>query len=228
YSFNAGIFVEREELITFNTAHILFRPQLQCNNVPASVSLIESVSVTVTLTTAVDGVTTSKRFEGLKFIDGELTVVEVLIPEGLRTLNVSVQGRVQIYSDLGRRVDVNSSRSFQINSIDDSDSIIHAELRMENVLLQQNKNKREYTLNVFGKSGEAIEGHPITFNFGWSASYGKPIKDVRLMTDSKGEIQLGSLTDISYFDINMSVGGTGESLNKRFFLPKHENGGYGI
>ncbi|KAA6393215.1 MAG: putative Actin-binding protein F [Streblomastix strix] len=228
YSFNAGIFVEREELITFNTAHILFRPQLQCNNVPASVSLIESMLVTVTLITAVDGVTTSKRFEGLKFIDGELTVVKVLIPEGLRTLNVSVQGRVQIYSDLGRRVDVNSSRSFQINGIVDSDSIIHAELRMENVLLQQNKNQREYTLNIFGKSGESVGYQVITFNFGWIASYGKPITDIRLMTDSKGEICLASLTDISYFDINMSVGGTGESLNKRFFLPKHENGGYGI
>ncbi|KAA6337461.1 MAG: hypothetical protein EZS28_052785, partial [Streblomastix strix] len=103
YIFKAGIFVEREELISFNTAHILIRPQLQCNGVAASVSLVESVSVTVTLTTAVDGVTTTKRFDQLKFIDGELTVVEVLIPEGLRTLNVSVQGRVRIYSDLGRR-----------------------------------------------------------------------------------------------------------------------------
>ncbi|KAA6400993.1 MAG: putative secreted protein [Streblomastix strix] len=228
YSFKAGIFVEREELISFNTSHILIRPQLQCNGVAASVSLVESVSVTVTLATGSDGVATTKRFDGLKFIDGELTVVEVLIPEGLRSLEVSVQGRVQVYSDLGRRVDVSSSRSFQINSIDDSDSIIHAELRLNNELLIQNHNKREYTLNIFGKSGEAVEDQVITFNFGWNASQGKPIKDIRLMTDSKGEIQLGSLNDISLFDINMSVGGTGESLNKRFFLPKHENGGDGI
>ncbi|KAK2940330.1 putative Actin-binding protein [Blattamonas nauphoetae] len=119
YSFSCQIFVDREELIQFKTAHVLLRPSLHCNNTPSSVSLVENVIVTVKATD-LDGIPTIKQFDDVVFVDNELTCLEVMIGDNLASFAVEVQGRVRIVSDLNRPQDVSASRSFHVNQINSS------------------------------------------------------------------------------------------------------------
>ncbi|KAK2957290.1 putative Actin-binding protein [Blattamonas nauphoetae] len=214
YSFSCQIFVDREELIQFKTAHVLLRPSLHCNNTPSSVSLVENVIVTVKATD-LDGIPTIKQFDDVVFVDNELTCLEVMIGDNLATFAVEVQGRVRIVSDLNRPQDVSASRSFHVNQINSSFGLVCCEL--------QHCSERGYVLKVNGKAGEAISSHAVDFSFDFREYSMQGVLTERLATDANGEIVLGQLSEIAQFSATLNTG-TKKSTFK-FSVDCDEQGG---
>ncbi|KAK2950095.1 putative Actin-binding protein [Blattamonas nauphoetae] len=214
YSFSCQIFVDREELIQFKTAHVLLRPSLHCNNTPSSVSLVENVIVTVKATD-LDGIPTIKQFDDVVFVDNELTCLEVMIGDNLASFAVEVQGRVRIVSDLNRPQDVSASRSFHVNQINSSFGLVCCEL--------QHCSERGYVLKVNGKAGEAISSHAVDFSFDWREFSMQGVLTERLATDANGEIVVGQLSEIAQFSATLNAG-TKKSTFK-FSVDCDEQGG---
>ncbi|KAK2949062.1 putative Actin-binding protein [Blattamonas nauphoetae] len=214
YSFSCQIYVDREELIQFKTAHVLLRPSLHCNNTPSSVSLVENVIVTVKATD-LDGIPTTKQFDDVVFVDNELTCLEVMIGDNLSAFTVEVQGRIRIVSDLNRPQDVSASRSFHVNQINSSFGVVCCEL--------QQCSTRGYVLKVNGKAGEAIGSIPVDFSFNWREYSRQGLLTERLGTDANGEIVLGALSEISQFSATLHTGN--QQCTFTFSVDSNEQGG---
>ncbi|KAH7832009.1 putative ATP-dependent RNA helicase RhlE [Monocercomonoides exilis] len=223
YEFGCGIYIDREELIRHADAHILLRPQLLCCGVPASVGMVRGVSVKVTSTT-VEGIDVTRQYAGLQFVDGELACVEYTVPEMLSKVQVQVNGVVAVHSDLGRTVPVSSEKTFTVNTIDNTREIIAAAL-VRTTKDQKGKNEQPgYVLRVFGKSGERMKHHPVSFKFFWRYMFSGSncyTAGMRLMTDKNGEIMLGSLKDVSAFEITMGSGDGTNETSQLFGLEGH-------
>ena len=216
YDFSCGIYVDREDLIRHNTAHILLRPQLRCNNMPASVSEIKNISVTLT-SLDVEGIPSSKVVEDISFNDADLPVIEYDVPENLANLSVSVTGTVTVFSDLGRKISVSAEKSFSINKIDATKEVVSTALRRDP--------KSGYVLCVFGKSGEIVPNHVCTFTFNWRQFLpGKyAVSSVQLQTDENGEIALGMLNDIQTFDVTFANGNGNNTSTQNYGVDDYAN-----
>ncbi|KAK2944335.1 putative Actin-binding protein [Blattamonas nauphoetae] len=190
YFFDCSIFVEREELLAFNNAHILLRPRLLCNDVAATVDLIEKVEVSVTMMTR-DGVPIKKQFDDVKFVDHELSCVTVFVCENLASITVEVRGQVKIVVN-----EVDALKDFVCCALAPS---------VDN----------QYTLHVFGKAGEPLIGQAVTCQF-YSQISTTLVGTQQLATNNHGQIELGEMKDIS--KVHISIQTTTRTLTQTYTL----------
>ena len=216
YQFSCGIYVDREELIRHTTAHILLRPQLSCNGLPAAPESVQHVTATITAVD-VESIPTTTTIDNLAFTSSGLTVIEYDIPEKLSSLSISVNGIVTIHSDLGRKQEVHAEKTLRVNGIDGTKQIVASAVRQDA--------KRGYVLCIFGKSGEVISGHVCTFAFHFrclkTTEFSK--KGIRLQTDEHGEITLGPLSDISTFSVTYPNGNGTETSTDVYGVDEYAN-----
>ncbi|KAH7828059.1 uncharacterized protein MONOS_6486 [Monocercomonoides exilis] len=200
YKFRCGVFIDREELIRYNEAHILIRPQLMCNSVPVSVSRIQEGSVTV-IAKDLDGIPTTRIFEGLTFSDEEETVIPFQIPERLSCLEVTVRGSVKHFTENKHATpqQISHTQSFIINKIDKTCNVISASLYLHPA--------RGYVASFFGKSGEFIPNLSVNCFFQFrAAKTASNSPSLWMQTDEHGELELGSLDDISSVRMSLPTG----------------------
>ncbi|KAK2954802.1 putative Actin-binding protein [Blattamonas nauphoetae] len=188
YQFACSFFVDREELVQDSTAHVIIRPTLTCNGQRASMTLLENVIVTIVTTTG-DGVPTTKQFDEVVFEDNELTTLDVAIGDDLASLTIEVQARVKVLSDLERAETFSESRTFSVNEINRSKSVVSC------LLLRVPD--EGYKLSLVGKAGEPISHQPVDLSFSWREVRRNNVISQRVITNEEGHVDLGKLEGIS-------------------------------
>lgn len=187
-------FVERESLRSGETARLLVRPHLYIADQAASLALLESSVLTIK-TVDFDGVPSSLHLRGLAFnANGEL-VQEIAVPQRLRSLTVSLAGRVTGSID-GNPVELSAqSRELAVNQIE-------AQGGIKCPLL--GRDDQGWFVDMLGKNGEPYADYVMRLTF--SHRDYRDDFDVTLMTDAAGRIRLGALGGIEAVRTNGFAG----------------------
>ncbi len=193
YSLQAGFFVEREQLQTHETAHVLMRPVLYLNEVPVTLSAMEEVTLTITSIDR-EGVRTSKEVEDVALFEDRETVHAFPVPPDLASVSFRLAGNVDLVSRGGDQP-LSASRTFRINGIDRTDVIEDLHLV---------RSREGYALHLLGKSGEPRAHCPVAVALHHRAFRDKT--EVLLQTDAKGVIRLGTLPGIRKLEATRSGG----------------------
>ena len=143
YELNAGIYVDRESLLSNRKAKVLIRPSLRIAGVPTSVDLLENAELNITSVNQ-SGVNSTKRIENLELKDDAETICEFVVPPRLSSITFQLNCTVENISQNDSQK-LSANHGFNLNTIDSTDEIqdIH--------LLPSNSG---YVLEVRGKSGE--------------------------------------------------------------------------
>jgi len=144
YQLSAGFHVERETLLRGLRSQALLRPRLTLNGEPASLSLLESPSLTLTLRDA-DGVDARETVAGIELAEDRETAHAFTVPEGLRQVTLELSARVRVPST-GETVPLEDRRVFSLNGIDGTDKTGDLFLR---------RSAEGYVIDALGKNGEA-------------------------------------------------------------------------
>ncbi|KAK2951295.1 putative Actin-binding protein [Blattamonas nauphoetae] len=203
YRFECPIFVNREELLQFRTAHLLLRPSLWLTaddqttlpDVSISLSVLDSFTVTATQVTG-QGVVVKKTWDSLKLVDSDLLNLELMICEDLVSLDVSVDCSLRVVSNLNRIKSFNIQSNFSINAICNTQSIVGCAVR---------RGKRGYELHVHGRAGEPINQCKILAYFAYDA-FNLNSTTQTLETDHQGLVYLGELDKVNHFTVKIKDG----------------------
>ncbi|MDA0282714.1 MAG: hypothetical protein O3B86_05115 [Planctomycetota bacterium] len=184
YSLTAGIFVDRESLLTRKKASVVIRPSLTINGTPVTLSVLEDVRLTITSTDH-DGVSSSKQVSEFKLFEDRESSFEFQVPPRLQAISFSLTARVQNLSQ-NQKVNLSTQEAFRLNEIERADKIQDVHL----VAINGN-----YVLELLGRTGEPLGDRAIRFSIKHKDF--TEAATVLLETDANGRVQLGSLQDIT-------------------------------
>ena len=186
YVFKAAMVVDRENLTRSNKGKVLIRPSLEvAGGNPVSVETLKNSKLVIT-TVNLDGISTSKTIDDLKFSNDEETICEFVVPPRVEKITLNLTAKVK---NLSRNRDdaVSASQTFAINAIDKSDVIQDVHLV---------PSSRGYFLELLGKSGEIRHKQAVRLNI--KHDQFTSAVNVDLQTDKKGLIELGDLANVQY------------------------------
>ena len=183
YRLAAGIYVDRESLLSRKTAQVLVRPALYLNGTPVTLTLLESVRLVIT-STDLEGVVSAKEVADFKLFEDRESVYEFQVPERLASIQFALTAKVQNLSQ-NKKVDLAVSNDFQLNGIDKTDKI--EDLHMLTVA-------GAYRLELLGKTGEPQADRPVRVAIK-HRDFKNPV-NATLRTDQRGQVLLGALADI--------------------------------
>jgi len=183
YQFTAGIHVDRATLIKGATSAVMVRPGLAINGEPISATLLEEPTLVITSVDR-DGVPTTKEVPDFKLYDDKESIYPFQVPDRLAALTFTLRGKIQSLS-VGKKIDLATASSFQLNGIDASDKV-------EDLFLGHSDG--QYFLDVLGKTGEMRSDQPVTLSLKHRDFRQNVV--VTLKSDANGRIKLGELPEI--------------------------------
>ena len=186
YRLVAGMYVDRESLLSRKTAELVIRPSLLLNETPVSFQVLEDLRLLI-VSRDHDGVATSKEVSDLKLLDDRETRFQFAVPQRLASIQFVLKGKVQNLNQ-NRKQDVEVTQSYSINEID------RTEKTEDLHLLQVSGN---YVIDVLGRSGEAMPNRAVHFQLK-HGDYRDPVH-VTLKSGPGGRIALGPLPGIVTF-----------------------------
>jgi len=203
YQFQAGIHVDRESLLSGKETQIAIRPQLLVNRLPTTVSLLESIEVTIE-SIDITGTSSRKVIKNTEFSDTEETIITINTPKDLQTLNITVSAKVQNFST-SKKEPLRASKSFSMNNIETTQSV-------SDFLFSRLGDA--YRIEYLGKNGEALADRPMTL---WVKHHQfTRVKEFTLQTDENGMIDLGALPMIKQVEVRDANG------NKKVLHPEFD------
>lgn len=186
YTFNAGIHVDQESLLTRNKAKIWVRPSLFISTRMTSMRFLKTSSLTITATDRF-GVRSTQTAPSFKLHDGRESIHTFTVPKNLSKLTVRLDVSLKKLST-GKKQSFSSSRTFFVNQIDKKFAVHTFHLRTV---------QGQYILELLDKTGVPKAFHTVSLRM--------KHKDIRrsqsfgnLQTDANGRIQLGHLKDIRW------------------------------
>lgn len=183
YTMTVGFYVDREALLKQRKAQVLVRPALYIAGAPATLALLEEVSLVIQSTNR-DQVSSTKDVPAFKLSDGKESVYEFQTPEALTSLTFTLKAKVKSLSE-NRKLDLAGSQTFHLNLIDATEKIQS---------LQLLRSEAGYALQLLGKTGEGRPAQPVTLTL-QHRDFREPAI-VPLQTDAEGRVHLGTLPDI--------------------------------
>ena len=195
YSLDAGIYVDREALITGAQAKLVVRPVLRLNGTPISFEVLEDPRLVI-LSTGRDGVPTMLELPVGEIKDGEAFIHEFTVPDKLAKLQFTLKARVENLA-LGKKQDLTDQGTFELNQIDKT-------LKLENVHLARINGG--YVLDILGKNGEVKPDRAVSVQLKHRDFKGS--HSASLKSDPSGRVDLGVLTDIQWIKATGSDGST--------------------
>jgi hypothetical protein len=187
YKLDAQFHVEREQLLARRSARLAIRPALLLGESHLDPALLKEARLVVTSVTH-DKISTTKEFKHLQLSAGSVLTQDIMVPERLATLTVTLAGKVEVLSAGGEKRDVSASHSWQINGMDRTEATNDGHL---------SKSEGNYVYQLLGKNGEPLADQQIVFAFkhhGFERS-----QTVALKTDENGRVVLGALAGIKSF-----------------------------
>ena len=205
YALSAGIYVNRESLLSRRKAEVVVRPTLTVNGTPVSLDLLQDVRLSVTATDQ-DQVRTTKEVKDFKLYEDRDSRFAFQVPRRLSAIQFTLQARIKNMSN-GQDQTLTASESFALNQIDPTEKIEDVHLgRMQD----------DYVLDVLGKSGERRPNRPVRLVLKHH-DFRTAIR-VSLQSDATGRIQLGKLADI---DSISATPGNGQTRNWKLTGDQH-------
>ena len=195
YSLDAGIYVDREALVTGARAQLIVRPMLRLNGNPISLKVLEDLRLVI-LSTGRDGVPSMLELPVGKIKDGEAFIHQFTVPDKLAQLQFTLKARVENLA-AGNKQDLADQATFALNQIDKT-------LKLENVHLVRLNG--DYAFDVLGKNGEAKPDRAVSVQLKHRDF--KNAHSVSLKSDPSGRIDLGTLADIQWIKATGSDGAT--------------------
>jgi hypothetical protein len=193
YALKAGIYVDREALIRREKALVAIRPVLLLNGRPSSIKLLEEPRLVIR-STDLQGISTEKEFEGLVLREDAENVQEIQVPENAVQLEVTLKAKIQNLSQ-SKKQDLEERSVFTLNGIEQTQQV---------QALYCGRTTAGYYVDFRGKNGEIMSGEPLSCFFKHRCFRDEVFAELK--TDSKGRVQLGPLTGISFFRISAASG----------------------
>ncbi len=185
YALDAGIYVDRESLLSRKKAQILVRPGLRINGRPTSLDLLQDIKLVV-LAEDYEGTPNRSEISIEKLKEGEEFVHEISVPDKLLQMSVTLEAKVENLS-LGRKQSLVDSETFGINAIEQGPSVNALHLGWS---------ADGYFLDALGKNGEPLVDHPVVVEVKHLCF--KRVIPHRLKTDQSGRISLGNLPEVQW------------------------------
>ena len=183
YRMEAGIYVDRETLISGQKASVIIRPSLLLNGTPVTLSVLENTRLLMRSTTQ-DGMATTREIVTSPLREDQEMVHEFVVPPRLSKIEFTVHAQIsqEGYEDA---VELKSSQAYMINKIDDTPVVesLHLVNRVQG-----------YAVEVRGKTGEFKSLRPMVMELK-HRDFRDPIR-VPLQTDNKGRVELGALPGV--------------------------------
>lgn len=189
YQLLAGLYVDRESLVKKKEARLVVRPVLRVSGLPASLSLLEEVTLLIQSTDR-DGVSSSQEVPGFELHEDKESVHTFGVPENLASISFTLRAKVQNLSQ-AKKVDLADSARFALNGID-------AEAAIEDLHLAHTADG--YVVHHAGKSGEPKAGTAVQVTL-QHRDLTRAL-ELTMQTDASGRIELGHLRDV----VSLSVG----------------------
>ncbi|MCY3013982.1 MAG: hypothetical protein NT171_04660, partial [Planctomycetota bacterium] len=181
HELRAGIHVDRESLRTRATAEVLVRPALLVNGRPVSLGALESTKLTIQ-SIDLDGVPALKEVLDFELFEDRERAYEFLVPQRLASVTFTLSGKVKRLTAGGELLELATSQTFAVNSIDRTDKV-------EDLFLVRSGDRT--FVEVRGKTGEPRPSRPVTITL--KARDFRPPASFTLKTDKQGAIDLGAL-----------------------------------
>jgi len=187
YQLECGMFIDRESLIEKHEAQIVVRPTLLLNTVPVSVCNLTNVQLVIETTDAQNF--KSKRVLPLTLRDDKETVVKMVVPTELRTVDMKVT--CDVYSASQEKyLHLAKEESLTINDIDKTNALADMHLIP--------RGKYGYSLAVLGKNGEPYKD--VVVDIELTHRYFTEKLKYTLKTGADGCIALGRLMDVTVLE----------------------------
>ena len=183
YRLAAGIYVDRESLLTQRIAPIVIRAGLFLNDKPVSLKLLEDVRLRVTSVDHSD-VPTSVEVPNFQLFEDREAVHEIRVPARLKSLTIGLTAKVKNLNT-GKTVDLATGRAFALNEIERTDKIEDLHLA---------KFGKDYVVELLGRMGEFKGDRPVAFAF--KHRFFKQPVHITLKTDALGRVNLGALAEV--------------------------------
>ena len=193
YNLTAGLYVDRESLVTGARAKLVVRPVLRLNGQPISMKVLEDVRLFIQSTDR-KGVPTQLEVTVPEIPDGEAYVHDFTVPNKLANLSFTLRAQVKNLA-AGTKQQLSDSVSYAINQVDTT-------LRLENVHLA--RVGEHYVLDVLGKNGEPKPDRALSVSVKHRDF--KSARTFSLKTDAAGRVRLGTMQDIQYINVSHSDG----------------------
>ncbi len=193
YQLEAQVHINRESLVSGETAQVVVRPRLSLAGERVPVGLLKDVLLEVAATD-LDGVVSSSTVRGFVLKDGAESVHEILVPPRTAAISVTLRGKVESLAER-RELELSAdTRAFEFNGIERTDEVHGALLT---------RTASGYILEVRGKNGEPQASQPVAIQVK-HRDFRSP-RTFSLQTDSGGRIELGPLDGI----VGVQVDGVG-------------------
>jgi len=184
YNFTAGIYVDREALLTRKKAQVLIRPALFLNGVPTALEILEEVKLTITSVDH-DGIGVTQQVPDFKLFEDRESIHDFQVPPRTSTVSFALTAKVKRLTAGGQKLDVAVNESYTINQIDKTE-------KTEDLHLI--KLGDDYAIELLGRSGEAKASRAVQVVLKHRDFKNKIYASLK--TDAKGRVQLGALKDI--------------------------------
>ncbi len=183
YKLDAGLFIDRENLIRGKTCKVLIRPHLSLNGMPVNIDLLENPKLVIE---SIDHnkISNVKEVKDFVLYTNKESEYELKVPENLSRLTVSLSGSVQNLSK-SEKIDLSTSATFTINQIDLTAKV--EDLHFRHIA-------GNYEIHLLGKSGEPKANRAIQLEIKHRHFRGSVF--VTVQTDKQGHVRLGKLKDI--------------------------------
>ncbi|QEF96173.1 hypothetical protein Mal15_02000 [Stieleria maiorica] len=183
YSLAAGFFVDQTLLQSGRTATLLVRPRLQLGSTPVDPAILKEATLRI-VATDLDGIETSKQFNGLELDQAKELQLSFRVPSRVAQIDFELSGHVVGLSDRRHR-ELRTSHSVQIAGIRRTTHTVDAFLT---------RNGDNYVIETRGRSGEAVAGATVQLEFAVDIGDVRPSR--YLQSDDRGQIQLGRLAGV--------------------------------
>lgn len=184
YQLKAGIYVDREALLSRNQAQVLIRPGLYLNGIPVSLELLEDVELVITSTDS-DGIVTTREEKNFPLYEDREATFDFQVPRRLANIQFQLQGKVKNLSQ-NKKVNVAFADSFALNGIDRTEKLENLHLLSYNGL---------HAIELLGRTGEPIVDRAVQLSIK-HRDFKQPVT-ATLKTDLAGRVSLGALPQIT-------------------------------
>lgn len=206
YELQAGMYVDREELLSRQTAQLIIRPSLRLNGTPISPKALEEVKLAIT-SQDLDGTSTTKVVPDFKLYEDRETVHDFQVPQRVQSLHFVLSAKIKNLSQGGQKQDLVSSYGVTLNEIEKTEKI--EDLHFVRL-------PAGYAVDLLGKTGEAQPFRPVQFALKLH-DFKDPVY-VPLQTDDAGRVTLGPLPGVA------TVTATGpQGTAHTWLLPRDEH-----
>ena len=189
YRLEAGIYVDRETLVTGKKANVIIRPSLSLNGTPVTLSVLENTRLLIRSTTR-DGMATTREIVTSSLREDQEMVYEFVIPPRLSKMEFTFHAQIsqEGYED---PVELQASQAYMVNMIDDTPVVesLHLVNRVQG-----------YAVEVRGKTGEFKSLRPLMIELK-HRDFRDPIR-VPLQADKNGQVDLGALPGIESITVS--------------------------